>query len=81
MSLLVDEEYFGKVDEKRVDEFKVALRKLFPHAISFLSKEEQANEQLKCVNNLSMTLASAAEISEKLAETNLNTSANNGNAN
>lgn len=75
LALLVDEEYFGKVDENLVNDFKTKLIKIFPHSILFRTKEEEADQLNVCIQNLSITTSSSTNatdvLTDKLATTSI----------
>ncbi len=79
---LFENEFFGKVAENIVNEFKSKLRSLYPNALAFKSKDEQNVELEQCVKNLSNTLnkqtttattttTNTNELADKMASTSL----------
>ena len=61
---LLTKDSIGKLDAKVVNEFKLKLKSLYPHASVFKSSEERDEEVKSCVQNLS--IVAAAEVTEKL---------------
>jgi len=79
---LFENEFFGKVPDTIVNEFKSKMRSLYPNALAFKSKDEQNAELEECVKNLSTTLSKQTtstatsgtnELADKMASTSLNT--------
>jgi hypothetical protein len=70
VSLITQEEYFGKVEENQINDFKTKLRQLYPHSILFKTKEEQEAELNKCLQNLSIA-STTDQLADKLATTNI----------
>lgn len=75
-NVLVDSQYYGKVDEKLVDDFRAKLKGSFPKATLFHSLEDQASELLDCIQVLSInavptTTNPNTEITDKLSAVTL----------
>lgn len=70
----MDTEYFGSVEEQLLSKFRSELKELYPDATLFKTSEEQANELVALIQNLSLTsnlLGGKADIADKLNAVNL----------
>ena len=80
---LLENDFFGKVAESVLNEFKSKMRSLYPNALRFKSIDEQNAELEQCVKVLSTTLskqtttttttttANTNELADKMASTSL----------
>jgi hypothetical protein len=63
--LLVNEEYYGKLEDEQLKAFISKMRSAFPMASLFKSDEEEQADRSNCIQNL--TLSVSVEISDKVA--------------
>lgn len=72
---LLQDEYFGSLDEQIAEGFRLKLKALYPNANLFLTKDEQAAVLSSVIQTLSITpvttTPSTNEITEKLSSTSL----------
>ncbi len=72
-NLICKHEYFGKMDAVVLIELKQKFKSLFPHANLFKTTEEQEQEVMTCLKNLSITSSSmVSDLTEKLNKSSLN---------
>jgi hypothetical protein len=69
---IADINYFGKFDESFIEKFKLKLKKLFPLATIFQTKEQQAADIIACIQSLSLNTAASST-----ANTNSSSSSSN----
>ena len=76
MFKLVEEKYFGKLDQSYVSELKKKLRQNFKYSSLFLDADEQSAEVIACLQNLSITTAvtpvQGNELADKMSKATLN---------
>jgi hypothetical protein len=74
LSLFTVQKYFGNIDDKIIDDFKLKLSALYPHANAFQTKQQYETQLNEVLFNLSANLQqqSTTEIENKMNKTTLN---------
>lgn len=67
LEVVAEKHYFGRCSSEEIENIRTTLKVFFPEATIFKNQDEQANELISCIQNLSISsfLSSVTDIAEK----------------